>query len=69
MAQANRIPRDARILPKKEVLKIVPWSNTTLYRKIRAQEFPKPVKFSAKRVGWWSHEIYAHLQQIAQAAV
>lgn len=34
------------------VLEKTTWSNTTLWREIRAGRFPEPVQLSRARVGW-----------------
>ncbi len=42
-----------RFLSEKEILGgIVPWGRTTLWRKVRAGEFPPPRALSENRKGW-----------------
>ena len=40
-------------------------SNTTLWRGVRAGIYPKPVKISANRDGWFEAEIEATLAALA----
>lgn len=40
-----------------EVLKFIPWSRSTLYNKIRAGDFPQPVKLSANTTAFRAADI------------
>jgi prophage regulatory protein len=57
MATNNQSSEPNRILRKKEVLKIVGVSATTLWRLERSGRFPKRVALSANCAGWLSSEI------------
>ena len=46
-----------QMIRKKDVLKMVRIANSTLYRWIAAEEFPKAVKLSAGCVRWHLNEI------------
>lgn len=37
---------DSAFIRQRELLKIVPFSSATLWRKVKVGDFPKPVKFS-----------------------
>ena len=40
------------LIGKTRVLQVVPFSDTTLWRQVRAGNFPAPVKISPGRVAW-----------------
>jgi prophage regulatory protein len=45
-------------LTEKQVLdRIVPWSRTTLWRKVRAGQFPAPRALSENRRGWLRSQV------------
>ena len=47
-----------RFLSEKEILSgIVPWGRTTLWRKVRAGEFPPPRALSENRKAWLESEL------------
>ena len=48
---------EQRFVSKKEVLKKVPFSSTTLWRLERAGKFPKRRKISPSRVAWVLSEV------------
>ena len=52
-----------RLIPRAEVLHILGVSNSTLWRMIRRDDFPKPVQISARRVGFLSSEVAAEVQR------
>jgi prophage regulatory protein len=41
----------------KEVILRTSFSKTTIYRLVRGGHFPKPIKISARRVGWLLQEL------------
>lgn len=45
------------------LLQIVPFSATTLWRKVGAGEFPKPIKLSARITGWKAEDVQAWMDQ------
>ena len=51
-----------RILRTKEVLERVPWSRTTLWRKVRSGEFPHPLQIGLNSIGWYGHEVEAAIK-------
>ena len=53
-------PND-RLLRRSEVEAWTGLSTTTIYRMMRANKFPLPLKISAKAVRWWASEIEAWL--------
>lgn len=46
-----------RCLREKDLLKIIPFSKSTLWRKIKDGTFPAPVKISVKVTVWLSEDI------------
>ena len=46
-----------RIINKKELLTIVPYSPQHILRLEKQGEFPKRVAVGARRVGWYLHEV------------
>lgn len=56
-----------QLLRKKEVLRITGWSNTTLYNRIAAGVFTRPVPIGPRSVAWPSTEVYAHVDRCIAA--
>ncbi len=51
-------PRSIKILSTKQICgPILPWSRSTLWRRIRAGDFPPPIKLSPGRIGFSEQEI------------
>ena len=50
-------PRPRRILRAKQVMARMGWSRTTLWRRVRAGEFPAPFDTGPNTVGWFDDEI------------
>jgi prophage regulatory protein len=48
---------------KKGIRGIIPFSPTTLWRKVSAREFPEPVKLSAGVTAWRVEDIRAWMAQ------
>ena len=46
-----------RILRAKAVMFRMGWSRTTLWRRVRAGEFPAPVDTGSNTVGWFDDEV------------
>ncbi len=46
-----------RFLSEKELVKQIGFSRVTLWRKVRAQEFPPPRKISVGRKAWFASEV------------
>ena len=52
-----------RFLSEKKILVgIVPWSRTTLWRKVRAGDFPPPRALSENRKGWLESEVLSWVE-------
>lgn len=62
---ANEI--NQQLLRKKEVLRITGWCNTTLYNRIAAGTFARPVPIGPRSVAWPSTEVYAHVNSCIAA--
>ena len=52
-------PRPRRLLRAKQVMEIMGWSRTTLWRRVRAGEFPAPVSTGANITAFYEDEINA----------
>lgn len=50
-------PTACRLMRLREVLHICGMSRTSLYRVMKAHEFPTPVKLSARSIGWRQDEV------------
>lgn len=48
---------------KKSVRGIIPFSQATLWRKVKAEEFPQPVKLSAGVTAWRVEDVRAWMAQ------
>ncbi|MEN2426298.1 helix-turn-helix transcriptional regulator [Chromobacterium vaccinii] len=51
-----------------DLRKILPVSDSTIWRRVRAGTMPAPVKLSEKVTAWRAEEIRAFLDQLGQAA-
>jgi len=56
-----------RFLPRAEVLNVTGFSDTTLWREIRAKRFPPAVPLSKNRVGWPESAVRAWIADRLQA--
>lgn len=64
---ANATPVLNKLIPREVVReRLGGISNTTLWRGVRAGLYPKPVKISANRDGWFEAEIDATLTALAE---
>lgn len=50
-----------RILRKRTLLERIPFSGTTLWRLIKAGQFPRPIQLGPQCVGWIESEVDAWL--------
>ncbi len=67
MKQATTPPPARTVWRKREVLQQVGLSNTTLYKRINAGDFPKPVSLGGKAVGWLAADVTAWLNDKIKA--
>ena len=53
-----------RILRLPEILSVTGWARSTLYAKVDAGQFPKPIKLdpAGRSVGWPENDVLAHQQ-------
>ncbi len=56
-----------RILRKKEVLKVIGKSESSLYRDINAGRFPTPVRLGQNSVGWREDDVRNWLDALPPA--
>lgn len=55
------ITNQPRILRRPEVLELTGWSKSTLYNRIEAQHFVKPISLGQRSIGFVSSEVTAVL--------
>jgi len=63
----DALPFGAYIRAQQLVPGILPFSNSTLWRKVRAGEFPKPVKLSERVTAWRVEDVRQWLADKAAA--
>jgi predicted DNA-binding transcriptional regulator AlpA len=51
------------LLRQPQVLSLVPFSRATLFRSIKADKFPRPVKLSERVSAWRSEDIQAWMDR------
>ncbi len=56
-----------KILSLKEVIAEITLSKATIYKSIKLKTFPKPIRLSARRVGWLASDIEAYVSETAKA--
>lgn len=56
-----------RLLDLRELKRVVPLSTSGIYARIRAREFPAPVRLGPNRVAWVEREVLAHLNRVIGA--
>ncbi|MBI2792795.1 MAG: AlpA family phage regulatory protein [Gammaproteobacteria bacterium] len=56
-----------KILKEIDVIEIVGLSHTTLYRLMKADKFPRPIRLSPNRVGWVEDVIYKWIEEQQQS--
>lgn len=52
-----------RVITKKELRLLVPYTPQHISRLEKAGKFPKRIRIGERRVGWWLHEIMAWIDQ------
>ena len=57
-----------RIITKKQLRLMVPYSPQHILRLEKRGKFPKRVQLGARRVGWYLHEVHGWLQQRLRGA-
>jgi prophage regulatory protein len=57
-----------RLLAKPHVLERTTWSDTTLWRRVRAGDFPRPIRISPGRVAWRESDVEAWIKARAESA-
>lgn len=60
---SNPLPR---IITKKELAQLVPYSAQHVLRLEKVGKFPRRIRIGERRVGWWLHEVLAWLEQRAE---
>ncbi|GAB9084477.1 helix-turn-helix transcriptional regulator [Bradyrhizobium diazoefficiens] len=57
MNDNNQTPR--KMLNLKQVLEIVPFSRSTIYREMEEGRFPKAREIAPRRIAWYADEVMA----------
>lgn len=65
------VPSDAaprgELLRMRQVLELVPFSRTTLWRRVRDRDFPESVRLGGPKTrvkAWWRHDVEAWLDSL-----
>ena len=61
----QRKPR--RLIKRRAVQQIAPWSTSKLYDKITQGEFPKPVPIGPRSVAWVEDEVLEYQEKLIAA--
>lgn len=67
MQVGRTLPVQHRLIKLAEVLKMSGLSRTALYERVRARDFPAPVKLSERSVAWLQSEVNAWIEAKLQA--
>ena len=59
----NTLP-DAALIRQRDLLTVVPFSATSLWRKCGAGEFPKPIKLGEKTTAWRWGDVRKWLEEV-----
>jgi|GEM_PF-1141438 len=55
------------LLSKREVLALTGWSNSTLYNRIAANDFPRQIRTGPRTADWVQSEVHAYIEgKVAQ---
>lgn len=65
-AIATTHSQPTRLLRKKKVLERVPYSDTTLWRRVKDGSFPAPIRISANAVAWRESDIERWIAEKAE---
>src|SRR5512132_4344799 len=63
---SSNTERPLRILRRPEVEARTGYPTSTLYTKIQAGEFPRPIKLSARAVGWDERLVEEHIRKVLE---
>jgi len=55
--------RQSQLIPH-----IIPFSSSTLWRKVKSGEFPAPVKLSSRVTAWRAEDVRAWMQKFGEVA-
>ena len=68
LAPPHAVQLDEALLTLKTVRQHTAFSSATIYRKIAAGEFPKPLKFGARCSRWRASELSAWIKSLEASA-
>jgi predicted DNA-binding transcriptional regulator AlpA len=57
--QKDAEARQRRLLRLPAIQQRVPWSRSTIWRKVRAGEFPQPIRLGGNSIAWLEDEVQA----------
>lgn len=63
MPTPTRIPSDDAMLTLKQVQRLIPLSNTQIYRLIASGQFPRQLRIGLRRVAWRHRDITAWMAE------
>jgi prophage regulatory protein len=61
-----QVKSQPRILRRPEVLELTGWSKSTLYNRIEAQHFVKPISLGLRSIGFISYEVDAVIKAMCE---
>lgn len=59
---------DTGYVRQRQLLTLIPFSSTTLWRKVKAGEFPAPVKLSQRVTAWRAEDVRGWMDKMGVAA-
>lgn len=65
LSSFGKLPASGYIRQKNLIPDVVPFSSATLWRKVKAKEFPAPVKLSERITAWRVNDIRKWLESKA----
>lgn len=68
MKDAPTLPATGYVRQSQLIPHIIPFSATTLWRKVKAGDFPKPVKLSQRVTAWRAEDVRAWMEKFGGAA-
>lgn len=62
MSLTTKLPESGFVRQAQLIPAIVPFSNSTLWRKVKSGQFPKPVKLTERITAWRCEDVRAWMQ-------
>jgi prophage regulatory protein len=67
-AEISQASRGRRIIRTKQVLEKLPWSRTTLWRRVRDGSFPPPIRLGPNLNGWLEQAVDDKIDELVAEA-